>query len=246
MRIIAVEDNPILASGLEMLMDTMGYELTSITDNSEDFIRNWKKESPDLALVDIRIKGVLNGIEVAQVISNSENPIPIIFLTSLQDQKVFERAKRLRPFAYLLKPFDEKNLQRTIELAVARHVQEGQQMDQPTWQDDLLTADYFYIKVGNILKKLKTKDVRYVEADNKHVHLFTSDASYTIRLSLQEIMAKLQSLNFLQVQRSYVVNLNFVEDIHLKDQYLLLSDGTKIPFSKTYRAMLLERIQPLQ
>jgi two-component system LytT family response regulator len=75
----------------------------------------------DLAIIDINIDGKLNGIEFAKYIQNSTESIPFLFLTSMQSRMVFDQAKLTQPFTYLLKPFNDLELQYSIELAIEKY-----------------------------------------------------------------------------------------------------------------------------
>ena len=123
MKILIVEDDPIYADAIEMMIEKMGHQTIGITENSNEVLRMVKATQPDLLLLDICIKGEADGIQIAEQIPAS---IPVIFITSLHDQQTFDRAKKTTPFAYITKPIDQKSLQRSIELALY------QQMNKPS------------------------------------------------------------------------------------------------------------------
>jgi PAS domain S-box-containing protein len=116
-RILIVEDEAIIAMEVESQLQSLGYEVTSIVDNGEDAIRKAEEDKPDLMLVDIRIKGEIDGIDTAEVIRNRFG-IPVIFSTAYLDQERIERAKITMPFGYVLKPIQERDLRVTLEMAL--------------------------------------------------------------------------------------------------------------------------------
>jgi PAS domain S-box-containing protein len=116
-RILIVEDEAIIAMEIESQLQSLGYEVTSVVDTGEKAIAKAEKDKPDLMLMDIRIKGEMDGIEAAQVIRNSFG-IPVIFSTAYLDEKRIERAKITMPFGYVLKPIQERDLKVTIEMAL--------------------------------------------------------------------------------------------------------------------------------
>ncbi len=116
-RILIVEDEAIIAMEVESQLQGLGYEVTSIVDTGERAIQKAEVDQPDLILMDIRIKGELDGIDTAEVIRTRFN-IPVIFSTAYLDQERIERAKITMPFGYLLKPLQERDLKVTLEMAL--------------------------------------------------------------------------------------------------------------------------------
>ena len=116
-RILIVEDEAIVAMEIESSLQSLGYTVTSIADNGEKAIEKAEEEKPDLVLMDIRIKGEMDGIDAAEVI-RSKFEIPVIFSTAYLDEERIERAKITIPFGYVLKPIQERDLKVTIEMAL--------------------------------------------------------------------------------------------------------------------------------
>ena len=108
-KILIVEDEVIIALQLESQLQSLGYEVTSKVDTDEDAIEKAEKDKPDLILMDIRIKGAMDGIETAEIIRERFG-IPVVFSTAYLDQEKIERAKITMPFGYVLKPILERDL----------------------------------------------------------------------------------------------------------------------------------------
>lgn len=119
-RILIVEDDPLMADNLALHLEQAGYEVVGQTDKGEDGIELTRSLNPDLVMMDIVLKGEMDGIEAAELIS-SQFDKPVLYLTGYDEQTLFERAKITSPFAYLLKPFNERELKLTIEVALERH-----------------------------------------------------------------------------------------------------------------------------
>ena len=119
-KILVVEDEMIVAMDIERGLKGLGYEVPAVVDNGEEAIKASEEHKPDLVLMDIQIKGDMDGIETAQVIWEKFR-IPVIFLTAYADDKTLEKAKRTEPFGYVLKPFEEKELHTTIEVVLKKH-----------------------------------------------------------------------------------------------------------------------------
>ncbi len=119
-KIMIVEDEWITAEDIRMSLQSLGYIVTSLVTSGEEAIKNEEKDKPDLALMDIMLKGKMDGIEAASQISSCYN-IPIIYLTAYADEKILERARITEPFGYIVKPFVNEDLKIAIEIALYKH-----------------------------------------------------------------------------------------------------------------------------
>jgi len=122
-KILIVEDEIIIAEDLERKLKSMEYDIIGIASSGEEAIKKIKENNPDLVLMDIVIHGMMDGIETAAQI-HSLFDIPVVYLTAYADEKTLERAKITEPFGYLIKPFKERELQITIEIALYKHEME--------------------------------------------------------------------------------------------------------------------------
>ncbi|MFA4878343.1 MAG: response regulator [Methanoregula sp.] len=119
--IMVVEDEVIVAEDLRFRLNAMGYTVPETIGSSEEALARVKVLAPDLILMDIILEGSgMDGIETAHKIL-SEYDVPIIFVTAFADNATFDRAKITSPFAYILKPFNERELHSAIELALHKH-----------------------------------------------------------------------------------------------------------------------------
>lgn len=116
-RILIVEDENLVARDLQNMVRLLGYEVTGVVQTGEEVIGSISQKKPDLVLMDIVLKGKLDGIAVAAVVWE-EYGIPVVYITSFADDLTFERAKLTEPFGYLIKPFEERELELTIETAL--------------------------------------------------------------------------------------------------------------------------------
>ena len=112
-----VEDEGLVALAIQKSLERLGYIVTGSVADGEDAFRVAAETAPDLILMDIRLKGDLDGIEVAERIMESQR-IPVVYLTAHSDEKTLERAKLTEPFGYIVKPFDEQSLFSTVEIAL--------------------------------------------------------------------------------------------------------------------------------
>ena len=119
-RILVVEDEAIVLLDLKNRLNTLGYVIVGSASYGEDAIMKAEETHPDIVLMDIGLKGNVDGIEAADHIRCQLN-IPIIYLTANSDFTTLQRAKVTEPFGYILKPFDERELRTTIEMALYKH-----------------------------------------------------------------------------------------------------------------------------
>ena len=116
-RILIVEDELIIARDLENRLLGLGYAVSGKTSSAKSALGLIAQDQPDLVLMDIVLQGEMNGIEAAEVIRDTWG-IPVIFLTAYAETERLEQAKLAYPFGYLLKPFQNRDLKITLEMAL--------------------------------------------------------------------------------------------------------------------------------
>lgn len=119
-QILVVEDENIVAKDLQQTLRMLGYGVPVIASSGEEAIEKATATHPDLVLMDVRLKGRLDGVAAAEQISDRLD-IPVVYLTAYADEQTLGRAKATEPFGYLLKPFDERSLHAAIQVALHRH-----------------------------------------------------------------------------------------------------------------------------
>ena len=124
-KVLIVEDERIVALDLQYQLRRLGYAVSDVASSGEEALRMAEEVQPDVVLMDIRLKGALDGVETAEELRDHSD-VPVVFLTAYADDRTLERAKATEPFGYLLKPFEERELQVAIEIALYRHSMEQQ------------------------------------------------------------------------------------------------------------------------
>jgi PAS domain S-box-containing protein len=135
--IFIVEDEKIVALDIAASLKSLGYNVTGMASSGNEAIDKIKKKIPDLILMDIRLKGDMDGITTAETI-RSEHDIPIIYLTAYADENTLERAKHTEPYGYLLKPYEKRVLHSTIEMAHYKRKMEWRIKESERWLNALL------------------------------------------------------------------------------------------------------------
>ena len=118
---MVVEDESIIAESLREALQNLGYKVSAIASTGEGAIRATEETKPDLVLMDIMLKGEMDGIEAAGVIT-AKLETPVVYLTALADDGTLERAKKTAPLGYILKPFGIEELKTSIEIALHNEV----------------------------------------------------------------------------------------------------------------------------
>jgi PAS domain S-box-containing protein len=156
-RILVVEDEQIVAADIRQRLNALGYAVPAVFASGEEAIARIEEIHPDLMLLDIVLRGDIDGVETARTI-RARHDIPIIFLTAYTDDRTVQRAKETEPLGYLLKPFDERELRFAIEVALHKHQAEQrlrereqrfhQLVDNPgevLWMMDAITSELLYV-----------------------------------------------------------------------------------------------------
>ncbi|MBO6879876.1 response regulator transcription factor [Winogradskyella sp.] len=116
-RVLIVEDDPIIAEDIRDMLTSVNYEAIGVAYSKEDAITAIDTDKPDLVLLDINLDGHYEGFEVAEHI-NKTRKLPFLYITSYSGKEIIERAKPTMPMGYIVKPFNEKELYSTIEVAL--------------------------------------------------------------------------------------------------------------------------------
>lgn len=119
-RILIVEDQRLIAADIEATLVRLGYQVAASVASGEDAVRMAADVHPDLVLMDIRLRGEMDGVQAAEAI-RARTDVPVIYLTAYADEETLLRARVTSPFGYLVKPFNERELRAAIEIAISKH-----------------------------------------------------------------------------------------------------------------------------
>lgn len=241
-KVLIVEDDMIIAADLSMQLTKIGYDIIGINTKAEDTLKTISDHRPDIIIMDIVLSGKMNGIEAAIIILH-EYQIPVIFMTSSTDDATFQKALSAKPYAFIAKPFQKSELERTIKLSLRRAIIENKPTNNHN-DSDYLTAmeDRLFIRHRGEMVKVALKDINYLEADRNYCKIYTSESKYMVSVPLRNIEAQLPDSQFVRVHRSYVVNLHQIDAISEYQEYLTL--GTQqIPISRRMKEQVIKRLK---
>lgn len=247
-KILVVEDEMIIGAKISMQLTSLGYEVTGILPRGEEAVVHVEENKPDIVLLDIHLKGKLDGIDTALQIQKLAN-IPIIFLTANSDEATFNRAKVTKPFAFISKPYKQLDLQRAIELTISRMAEndtgpfsEDIVKESPDDERPFILNDRIFVRHREKMVKIIFADILYIEADRNYSRIFTKNKEYLLCITLKTIEEKLPANIFLRTHRSYIINLSHVDEV--AEDHVVISEKA-IPLSAGLKEQLLQRIQKL-
>ena len=199
-RILIVEDEKIIAIDLQRRLERFGYSVVGMAGEGETAVSLALELLPDIILMDIMLAGKMDGIEAAKAIKAAKD-IPFIFLTAYTDEKTLERAKEVEPYGYILKPFKERELYTTIDIALYKHDIERKL----TRQERLFSAILHSINDGIIATDMDLK-VQFMNPVAEDITGFKEAAARAKNLS--QFMALSDTKN----QKDLLANITQVGD----------------------------------
>lgn len=244
-QLLIVEDNFFVAEEIQASIETLGFSVSARVDNGKDAIQEVMNNKPDLAVMDIRIKGEMDGIETAAQLGRDYG-IPIIYMTDQSDKETYEKAKATAPHAFLQKPVTPVTLQRSIELAIVQvYKEQKEQEKEQTLEGGTVLNKHYMLKNEKELHAIELESIIRIKASGAYCELKTDQKKWTIARPMAAVIKSLNRSdyckeNLIKISRSVAVNLSKVSKI----------SGNKVavgeesfPFGETYRKLLFEKIQ---
>jgi DNA-binding LytR/AlgR family response regulator len=241
-KILVVEDEMIIGAKISMDLTILGYDVTGIIPRGEEAVMHVFENPPDIVLMDINLKGPLDGIETAKMMQKN-GEMPIIYLTANTDDATFNRAKSTRPYAFISKPFKQLDLQRAIELTISRMAEQHSPMhieQELTQETPFILSDRIFVKYKEKMVKVFLSEILYIEAERNYCRVFSKNKEYLLATTLKIMEDKLPPRDFIRVHRSFMVNLMQVDEV--AENHVIINQKT-VPLSIQLREDLLKRIQ---
>lgn len=227
-KVLIVEDEPLIADDIADRLEKNGYEVVGIADTAAKALAIIGREKPDMALLDVNIEGDTDGIDLAAKLT-----IPFVFLTSYYDQKTLDRAKKTNPSGYIVKPFRENDLIANLEMAKARNQTAVKEKRPP---------EKLFLRNGEEIVSVVTSDIFLAEAYDNYTYVYTEADKFLISHTLKSIEEKLFPFGFRRIHRSFLINFEKVNTI--SDRYVFLGIH-KALIGKSYRKEFMESLSLL-
>ena len=242
-KILVVEDEMIIGAKISMQLTSLGYEVTGILPRGDEALLHLEQNKPDIVLLDIQLKGTMDGIETAKQI-HQKHQIPVIYVTANSDDATFNRAKTTRPFAFISKPFKQLDLQRAIELTISRMAENDTGAMEVTDGEEqpYILNDRIFVRHKEKMQKIMLADILFIEADRNYSRIFTATKEYLLAITLKTIEEKLPVKLFQRIHRSYVINIMCVDEV--TEHHVMIAQKP-IPLGTGMREQLMQRLQTL-
>ncbi len=243
-KIVIVEDETIVAKDIQNILTGLGYQIDAVVSSGDKALAEVEKNMPNIVLMDIMLKGDMSGIQAAEIIRERYD-IPVVFLTAYADESTIEKAKSAIPYGYIIKPFKEKELQTTIEMAINKHQSDMELKKERNLLHSIALnkedKESIFVRADYRLNKINFKDIYFVEALKDYVVINTADNIYTTHTTMKEMIRILPEKDFVRVHRSYIVRLDKIFSIKYPD--LVIEGKMKvIPIGGLYRKELFSRL----
>lgn len=244
--ILIVEDEFMISEDIAMRLSDFGYKVAGVAASALAAIEILEKGETDLALVDINIDGDMDGIELSKII-NDRFKIPFIYLTSLANKTVVERAKETLPASYLLKPFNDRQVQIAIEMALVNYTERTN--PKSTTESTRVrfnsytvipSHDSLFLKRDSHFDRVRFSDITHIESQGNYCVVHTTNSTYMYASILKGFEEILPADKFIRVHRAYIVNIEAVTGL---DSGCVLINKIEIPISKSRREKLYEFIK---
>ncbi|UJP65216.1 LytR/AlgR family response regulator transcription factor [Mongoliitalea daihaiensis] len=230
-KILLVEDEKELGENIRDLLQALGYIVVGIFDKGSTVIDFLEKNPVDLILMDVMIKGDLDGIQLTEKIKSIYD-IPIIFLTAFSDQNVLERISNGKYEGYLLKPFSLQSLKSAVYLGLNKKPKDE------TQENHLKSA--IKVRDKGYVIHLPYHDILFIEADGLYCKIITLEKTYVVRGILKDILNGLDDKKFIRVHKSFCINVDKIHSLNAKE---LLIGTFVIPIRRGFYKELLELIK---
>jgi PAS domain S-box-containing protein len=138
-KILVVEDESIVARDIRNMLLGLGYEVTAVVSGAKIAVQKAEETRPDLVLMDVMLQGEVTGVNAAEHIYTKFS-IPVVYLTAYADSSTVQRAKKTEPFGYIIKPFEERELQTTIEIALYKYKMQMELKERERWLSTILKS----------------------------------------------------------------------------------------------------------
>lgn len=244
-RILIVEDDINIAENIQEILELLGYVNTDIANSANQCIKIIKKFRPDLVFMDIKLKGDKDGIELGGIIKQMVDA-PLVYVTSYSDPTIIERAKRINPAGFIVKPFNTNDIHAIVEIVLYNKRTKpstGSKVAKTPPGSPFLVFDAVFIKADNAFERVTYDDIYYVVANGNMVTIYSKNKEYNVRKSMKEIEEILPSAYFLRVQKSFIVHLGQIESFNTKE--ITLKSGAIVQVGRQYYNSFLAKLNTI-
>lgn len=225
-KVLIVEDEVLIAEDLKDLLLSFDVKAIEMAHSLESGIFMLKTFKPDIALLDIRMEGELDGLKIAEHINTNSN-IPFIFITSHSDLETIRKIVQLKPAGYITKPFKRSDVFACINLVNTSTAK---------------TRNKILIKDGHKTAVFEWDEIDYIEGEGNYINIYAGSRKVVARQSMDSIMNELDFETYYKIHRSYIINLKKVLKFTKKEVFI---GSITIPVSRTLQEDFESRMSAL-
>ncbi len=231
-KIYIVEDDVFIAHDLKEMLLEMKYEVIGISHTATDALEAFKKQKPDLVLMDIQLNDSIDGIHLAGILK-TEFRLPVIFTTAFSDQATLERVKNIAPYGYVVKPYTSASIKVAIELAFSR-------IENQTDSNSKEETTACFINSSNGMMKIIPEEILYIDAYDYYANIYTPEGKILAKMTLKEILDQINSQQIIRVHKSHAVNLKKIDKIKNNEIHI---NQVLIPIGRAFKEDLMAKIK---
>ncbi|MBP6303567.1 MAG: response regulator [Bacteroidia bacterium] len=233
LKILIVEDESLVALDISDMLTRLGYNVLPSAITYDEALLALENALPDLVLVDIDLGGLKTGIDLGQHI-RSKYDIPFVFITSHSDKATVSLAAELHPNGYLVKPFEQEDIFTSIEVAIAAHTGRS-----TVNQNKKFLSDCIFVKTDRNYVKVNVADILWLQSDHNYIYIVTEKGKSIVRSNFRELLLNLPKDMFVQVHKSYMVNLQRIDAVSHSE---ITMHGSEIPLSRNFKDELMSKL----
>lgn len=234
-RISIVEDELIVAKDLQITLQRLGYQVSGLYTNYNDALLNIDSNNTDIILMDIMLKGVSDGISLTRALSEKGNFI-VIFLTAYFDNTTIDLALNSDAYMYLVKPYNEVELNAAIKLAQRKGI--GQRS---ITIENNHKEDYFFIKTDARHIKINIKELLYIEALKDYVMIHLYNSNIVVHITMKELESRLLNTDIIRIHRSFFVCKSHIVSVS-NNSLTIINHTQALPIGGSYRDALFKSL----
>lgn len=256
LKILCVDDNQSFLNLLEILLKEIGIVNVCKANTEEDGLKLYHEFQPDICMVDIELApGKKNGVDLIRNIREINSMVPVVFLTSYFQERVYEEVKPFKPIAFMNKELSKLKLLQAIELAIYRinlhdELATTSKTADPAWQPTTITSNHnlnsgqLFFKIGDSYKPIETNKITFFYAADKLTYARSEGRNYPTSVQLKVLEDELYP-EFLRCHKKYLVNIDQIESILLKEGKVKIGDDL-LSIGYAYRKDFLKKINLLK
>ena len=226
--ILIVEDELLIAEDIKYNLERLNYNVSGIAIRASEALTILENNSVDLALLDINIKGELDGIELGRKI-RSLYPMPIVYLTSNSDKRTVERAVETEPSGYVVKPYNKTDLFTTLTLALHNSDKNEKPQEKQSTQGK---GKSVFFKVEGTYTKVLFDNILFFRTAGNYIEIHKIGGVDLVRMTAKELFEHVASGNFLRVHKSYILNRDKITGFNGKEVFI---GDRKFPMGGVYK-----------